>query len=662
MVYTKGDPSNPKHKLIYVPEKLRLDLLGRSHGDSISGHLGADKVWQELRHKFYWPHMYNDIIAYVKSCDICQSRNIPTTKAPGLLIPIRTSNIFETIGIDFVSGLPITQASKFKHILVAVDLYTKFLICKPTRDMSAQTVAHFLVYDVFLRYGFPSRLLSDRGANFLSTTVKEILDLLNIMKVNTTAYHPQCDGNSEACVKNVIQLLAKSAQTESHRWDQYLPFVVYQYNTNYHSSIKTSPYTAVHGVNPRSFHFSFPEFNQHGPHVSILDHVKHGFTNVRNYVTEQLDKAHDRQKVNYDKSRQHVEYKLGDYVMVKEVRIKPRAHKLFPRYLGPYIIVGQINTVTYRVRILPSLREESFHVSRLKHYNFPVTSSELPSMSSCLPSHKLNNSSDSIIAVVDDPLPLNDLNQNVSQSHVNSNINSSNLIHLNKTISSFSSPTVIPSVVPVHGNDLNDGDDEENWYLYEGHVDENSKVDQHSREVITEVLDSIPEVVDLHDGGNVVVDPLLNNSVQNLSDDVFMDTLDSPEELSSFMQRNRIPGVSDDDMNSIIQMYSDLAKSPTLDDFFSDFSTSEEELNTSEARITRRDEILRKKALRAFQRRSEYDLRSAAIRQRSRSLRRNVSSSSEDEVFFKNNNTHPGVSSYPCADLNIRNVTFRRKQ
>ena len=51
-----------------------------------------------------------------------------------------------------------------------------------------------LVEKVIPFFGVPETLLSDRGTNLLSLLMKDICQLLGIKKVNTTAYHLQCDG------------------------------------------------------------------------------------------------------------------------------------------------------------------------------------------------------------------------------------------------------------------------------------------------------------------------------------------------------------------------------------------------------------------------------------------------------------------------------------
>ena len=48
-----------------------------------------------------------------------------------------------------------------------------------------------LVEDIVSRHGVPAEIFSDRGRAFLSELMKEVVELL---QVNTTTYHPQTDG------------------------------------------------------------------------------------------------------------------------------------------------------------------------------------------------------------------------------------------------------------------------------------------------------------------------------------------------------------------------------------------------------------------------------------------------------------------------------------
>ena len=137
------------------------------------------------------------------------------------------------------------------------DYLTKWPEVFPTKDQTALTVAQLLVREVIPRHGIPRQLLSDRGSVFLSKLMMEIYKLLGVKKVNTTAYHPQCDGLVERFNRSLIDMLSKTVQTHGQDWDEKLPFILCLpcFYTTVHprvtflSDVWPGP-PAAHGCNP----------------------------------------------------------------------------------------------------------------------------------------------------------------------------------------------------------------------------------------------------------------------------------------------------------------------------------------------------------------------------------------------------------------------------
>ncbi|UYV63016.1 hypothetical protein LAZ67_2002856 [Cordylochernes scorpioides] len=106
--------------------------------------------------------------------------SVPKVPA-GLIQPIPASNYpFERIGVDFLGPLPSTRNRK-RWIVVLTDYYTKYAETKAVLDDTAKEVAKFLTEDIFLRRGAPRYLISDRGRQFTSNMMKE---LMKICKIN----------------------------------------------------------------------------------------------------------------------------------------------------------------------------------------------------------------------------------------------------------------------------------------------------------------------------------------------------------------------------------------------------------------------------------------------------------------------------------------------
>ena len=94
-----------------------------------------------------------------------------------------------------------------------------------------------LVNEVVCRYGVPSSLHSDQGANLTSDVVSSLCKCLGIERTQTTAYHPQGNGQVDA-------VLAKVVKENQLDWDQHIPKVLLAYRTAIHESTGYSPYNS----------------------------------------------------------------------------------------------------------------------------------------------------------------------------------------------------------------------------------------------------------------------------------------------------------------------------------------------------------------------------------------------------------------------------------
>ena len=91
--------------------------------------------------------------------------------------------------------LPVTVRGN-RFILVVTDLFTKWVEAFALQEMSSRTVARVLFKEVIFRYGTPKELHSDQGRNLCSGLIQSLCDVLWIRRTNTTAYHPQGNGQS----------------------------------------------------------------------------------------------------------------------------------------------------------------------------------------------------------------------------------------------------------------------------------------------------------------------------------------------------------------------------------------------------------------------------------------------------------------------------------
>ena len=97
-------------------------------------------------------------------------------------------------------------------------------------------------YEIVFWHGPPQRFLTDCGTNFTSKLKTQLCSDLNINKVFTSSYHPQCDGFVERINGIIIQLIPMYVASYHKDWDTYLPSATYAYNTSLSETTGDTPF------------------------------------------------------------------------------------------------------------------------------------------------------------------------------------------------------------------------------------------------------------------------------------------------------------------------------------------------------------------------------------------------------------------------------------
>ena len=122
----------------------------------------------------------------------------------------------------------------------------------PVRDQKASTLMCLLVDDIVPLIGVPESLLSNTEANLLSALMKDVCEPSGTQKINTTAYHPQCDGMVERFNKTLKSMLRKHAATYRAQWENYLSAVLLAYRNTPHESTGEKPSFLLFGIDCRT--------------------------------------------------------------------------------------------------------------------------------------------------------------------------------------------------------------------------------------------------------------------------------------------------------------------------------------------------------------------------------------------------------------------------
>lgn len=132
------------------------------------------------------------------------------------LLPIPVEGPFEKVATDICGPFPVSNKGN-RYILTFHDMCTKWCEAFSIPDQGARTIAEIFVKEIVSRHGAPRMLLSDRGANFTSSLLREVCSLINTDKMFTSSYRPSTNGQTERY--NLTLLTSISIFVSSHQKD-----------------------------------------------------------------------------------------------------------------------------------------------------------------------------------------------------------------------------------------------------------------------------------------------------------------------------------------------------------------------------------------------------------------------------------------------------------
>jgi len=325
-----------QQSLLPTPEQYQQ--IQDSH---LLGHFGTQSVLHDLRsrRKLDWPGITSHVSRVLSECLICQKFNDghPTYDP---LSSTSASQPWQRLFIDTATDFPLDH--DYKHLLVVVDSFTRFVVLRPLKDRTQSSVLQAL-QSIFSEFGIPSEVQTDLGTEYTNQMLEQYFASFSITPRQNSPYAHHQTGTVERVIRTLTNLFKKLLLGNSN-WVALLPFVSLFYNNKLHSQTGYTPFHLMFNrptlqaqptalLTPQQWADSFNLFtSQH-------------FTKADASSTLQGQSSLARFHRRHNISRKPLQ--IGTYCMVLDPH---RANKFEPSYIGPYQVMELMSNHHYLLR------------------------------------------------------------------------------------------------------------------------------------------------------------------------------------------------------------------------------------------------------------------------------------------------------------------------
>ena len=331
------DTTRPR---MVIPQSWRCFILKHYHS---KGHCGALRTYKTIAEKYYWEHMYADILKYIKHCTECVTgKEGPHRREELIHIPV--THPWQIVATDICGPFKETERNN-KYIIVFVDYLTNWPEAMAIPDTKANTVIRAFKELILSRHPAPQILISDLGSCYTSNLMKEVMTTYGIDHRKAAVNHHQTNGKAEKLIHTFTIGLRIMVDEDQTNWDTIILDVLQAYRSTVQTTIGTTPYQMLHGfpmitAEDRITGLENDTHMRNAATTSTLSDIRRNW----NETQHKREKEQAAQKKNYDskkKSQEHT-FTIGQTVVIKGPPVPPNmglSPKLGKPFQGPYTIV-----------------------------------------------------------------------------------------------------------------------------------------------------------------------------------------------------------------------------------------------------------------------------------------------------------------------------------
>ncbi|MBW0534236.1 hypothetical protein O181_073951 [Austropuccinia psidii MF-1] len=374
-------------------------------------HMSEDRTKERVVSTDWWPRLEQELSEYINTCEIFQEANRKHGKKYGLLQHIEEhKHPWETINMDWVTGLVTGGKENYNACFMIVDRFRKSMRCLPChKEDTAIDTALLFWNNIISTCEVPKIIISDGDPKFTLEFCTNLYDMLGTKLAFSTAYHPQTDGLPERMIQTMEDILRRVCaygmeyrdhEEYTHDWVTLLPAVQLAYNTSQKSTTAKAPAVVEKGLNS----------------LLPVDHLKKNLLTIHPTAKDFHDmwkracdtaaiciaEAKENNKQRWDLTHLEPEFKEGDQVPMSTLNFNNiKGHKkMRDSFLGPFTIIRLLGKDAVEVKLTKEFSR--------KHPVFPVSLVKpcFQTEEDKFPSKKKNPTPPNVVEVEDSPGPV----------------------------------------------------------------------------------------------------------------------------------------------------------------------------------------------------------------------------------------------------------------
>lgn len=320
------------------PEMIQR-IIHHAHLDTLHG--GNASTYYNIKKKYWWPQMKEDIKQELLNCVPCAAIKFPNYNTTPLMGKFRIPNeTMQTLSIDIKGPLPAAGRHRYKFIITLIDIFSRYAWAKKIPTATTPRLIMFLK-EMFSEMGAkPKYLLHDNGTQFTSNEFQKFLVDNDIQTLPTPAYHPQANSveRFNRSLTEAIRFATARDTSKQYRWATELDTIVSKLNTRMNHVTGYSPFEVMFGKSPDDNSGEPPDEEAH-KRIKRTAYMRSRLRYLQN-------------KKQFNKRAINREFEVGEIVMCRSHYLsnaeKNVAGKLYPPFqVGK--IVSKVHSSAYEI-------------------------------------------------------------------------------------------------------------------------------------------------------------------------------------------------------------------------------------------------------------------------------------------------------------------------